>query len=125
MAAGPHLKRLVFLVWLLIAVFYFFLSYRYIRASMADRQFGDYLQYVVQIAGNENRPSKEVRALILVRAQELSLPIRGEQISILGGGPTLDVSVDYIVDIDAPVVHSPIYSKRFEHRVKYQVGKTF
>ena len=125
MAAGPHLKRLVFLVWLLIAVFYFYISYNYIRVSMADRQLADYLQYVVQIAGNDNRPSKEIRALILVKAQELSLPVRGEEISILGGGPTLNVSVDYIVDINVPLVHSQIYSKRFEHRVNYQVGKTF
>jgi len=125
MAASPHLKRLVFLVWLLVAIFYFYLSYNYIRASMADRQFADYLQYVVQIAGNDNRPSKEIRALILVKAQELSLPVRGEQISILGGGATLNVSVDYNVDIEVPLVQSQIYSKRFEHRVKYQVGKTF
>ena len=125
MAASPHIKRLVFLVWLLIAIFYFYLSYTYIRASMADRQFGDYLQYVVQISGNDNRPSKEIRALILVRAQELSLPVRGEQISILGGGTTLNVTVDYIVDIEVPLVRSSIYSKRFEHTVKYQVGKTF
>ena len=125
MAAGPQLKRLVFLVWLLIAVFYFYLSYNYIRVSMADRQLGDYLQYVVQIAGNDNRPSKEIRALILVKAQELSLPVRGEEISILGGGPTLNVTVDYIVDINVPLVHSQIYSKRFEHKVNYQVGKTF
>ena len=125
MAASPHLKRLVFLVWLLVAIFYFYLSYNYIRASMADRKLADYLQYVVQIAGNDNRPSKEIRALILVRAQELSLPVRGEQISILGGGPTLNVTVDYIVDIDVPLVRSQIYSKRFEHTIKYQVGKTF
>src|SRR6266481_10048213 len=122
MAASPHIKRLVFVVWLLIAIFYFYLSYQYIRASMADRQFGDYLQYVVQIAGNDNRPSNEIRALILVKAQELSLPVRGEQISILGGGSSLNVTVDYIVDINVPLVHSQIYSKRFEHKVNYQVG---
>src|SRR5437588_12949724 len=100
MAASPHLKRLVFLVWLLVAIFYFYLSYNYIRASMADRQFADYLQYVVQIAGNDNRPSKEIRALILVKAQELLLPVRGEQISIVGGGATRIVSVDCKVGVE-------------------------
>ncbi|HYR44072.1 MAG TPA: hypothetical protein VER98_13670 [Terriglobia bacterium] len=125
MASSLYLKRLVFLVWLLLAIFYFYLSYSYIRASMADRQFADYLQYVVRISGDENRPSKEIRALILVKAQELSLPVRGEQISILGGGLTLNVTVDYNVDIEVPLVQSLIYSKRFEHAVKYQVGKVF
>jgi hypothetical protein len=125
MAAGPSRKRLVFLVWLLVAFFYFYLSYNYIRASMADRQLADYLQYVVQIAGTDNRPSKEIRALILVKAQELSLPIRGEQITILGGGQTLNVRVDYDVDIDVPLIQQQIYTKKFEHQVAYQVGKSF
>jgi hypothetical protein len=113
------IKRLVFLVWLLVAVFYFYLSWDYIRASMNDKQFGDYLQYVVQIAGPEFRPNKEIRALILVKAEELSLPIHGDQITILGGGDSLNVSVNYDVNIEIPLFHGQLYSKKFEHFVKY------
>lgn len=123
MAAGPNTKRLVFLTWLLVAFFYFYLSYDYIRATTADRQFEDYLQYVVQIAGTEHRPSKEVRALILVKAEELLLPIRGEQITILGGGETLNVSLNYDVDIEVPLIQHQIYSKKFEHQVRYRQAK--
>ena len=119
MAAGPNVKRLVLLVWVLVAFFYFYLSYDYIRASMNDRQFADYLQYVAQIAGTENRPSKEIRALILVKAEELSLPVRGEQISILGGGDSLKIGVSYDIDIDIPLVQRQIYKKTFEHNVRY------
>ena len=121
-AATPGIKRLVLLVWILVAFFYFYLSYNYIRANMNDRQFADYLQYVVQIAGGENRPAKEIRALILVKAEELSLPIRGEQITILGGGDTLNVSVNYDVDIEIPLLQRQIYTKKFEHLAKYQRG---
>jgi hypothetical protein len=121
-AATPGVKRLALFVWLLVAFFYFYLSYDYIRANMNDKQFADYLQYVVQIAGGENRPAKEIRALILVKAEELSLPIRGEQITILGGGNTLNVSVNYDVDIDIPLLQRQIYTKKFEHMAKYQPG---
>jgi len=121
-APAPGVKRLVLLVWILVAFFYFYLSYDYIRANMNDRQFADYLQYVVQIAGLENRPAKEIRALILVKAEELSLPVRGEQITILGGGNTLNVSVNYDVDIDIPLLQRQIYTKKFEHMAKYQPG---
>jgi len=123
MPSSPSSKRLVFLVWLLVAIFYFYLSFDFIRASMNDRQVGEYLQYVVQIAGADYRPVKEVRALILVKAEELSLPIRGEQITILGGGPSLNVSVNYNVDIEIPLLQRQIYTKRFEHSVKYQNAK--
>ena len=120
MAAKPGVKRLVFLVWLLVAFFYFYLSWDYIRANMNDKVFGDYLQYVVQIAAPEHRPTKEIRALILVKAEELSLPIRGEQITILGGGDSLNVSVGYDVNIEIPLIQRQIYTKRFEHFVKYK-----
>jgi hypothetical protein len=123
MAAKPGIKRLVFLVWLLVTFFYFYLSWDYIRANMNDKAFGDYLQYVVQIAAPEYRPTKEIRALILVKAEELSLPIRGEQITILGGGDSLNVSVGYDVNIEIPLIQRQIYTKRFEHFVKYQPPK--
>jgi hypothetical protein len=113
-------KRIVLLLWVLLAIFYFYLSYDYVRVTMNDRQFSDYLQYVVQIAGTERRPAKEIRALILVKAEELALPVTGEQISILGGGDSLNVAVDYDVDIDIPLLQRQIYAKHFEHKVKYQ-----
>ena len=93
MAASPNTKRLVLLSWLLVAVFYFYLSYDYIRASMNDRKFADYVRFVVQTAGNEDRPAKEIRTLILLKAQELSLPIRAGQIGIRGRGQNLNVSI--------------------------------
>jgi hypothetical protein len=120
MAGGPNTKRLVLLVWLLVAIFYFYLSWDYIRASMNDKAFGDYLQYVVQIAAPQNRPVKEIRALILVKAEELSLPIRGEQITILGGGDSLNVRVNYDVNIEIPLIQRQLYTKKFEHFVKYK-----
>ena len=123
MARGPNTKRLVLLVWLLVAFFYFYLSYDYIRVTMSDRQFAQYLQYVVQIAGTDYRPTKEVRALILVKAEELQLPVRGEQITILGGGETLNVAVNYNMDIDVPLLQKTVYTKKFEHYVKYQQKK--
>ena len=87
---------------------------------MNDRAFGDYLQYVVQIAAPQNRPVKEIRALILVKAEELSLPIRGEQITILGGGDSLNVRVSYDVNIEVPLIQRELYAKKFEHFVKYK-----
>ena len=113
-------KRVVLLLWIVVAFFYFYLSYDYIRATSNDRLFADYLQYVVQIAGSENRPAKEIRALILVKADELSLPVRGDQIMIRGGGDSLNVALNYQMDIDVPLFERTIYSKEFEHKVRFK-----
>src|SRR5262245_36538047 len=118
--ASANAKRIVLLLWVLVAFFYFYLSYDYIRVTMNDKQFADYLHYVVQIAGNEHRPAKEVRALILIKAEELSLPVRGEQIMIQGGGDSLNVAVNYNVDIEIPLLQREIYTKKFEHKVAYE-----
>ena len=119
-AASANVKRIVLLLWVLVAFFYFYLSYDYIRVTMNDKTFVDYLQYVVQIAGNEQRPAKEIRALILVKAEELSLPVRGDEITVLGGGDSLNISLHYEVDIEIPLVQREIYTKTFEHKITYQ-----
>src|SRR6185503_6992124 len=100
---SAHNKRLALILWILVALFYFYLSYDYIRATSNDKEMAGYLKYIVQIAGSENRPAKEIRALILVKADELSLPVRGDQITIHGGGDSLDVALNYNVDIDIPL----------------------
>jgi hypothetical protein len=117
---SSHRKRLVLMLWILVAFFYFYLSYDYIRATMNDKKFADYVQYVVQIAGAEQRPQKEIRALILIKAEELKIPIKGDEITILGAGENLNVRLNYQVDIDIPLFERTIYSKEFRHRVEYQ-----
>ena len=113
------LFRSVFLLWVFVAFFYFYLSYDYIQATMRDRDFTDYLDYVVQLAGNESRSAKDVRDLLLVKAEELALPLRGEQIVVRGNGTALSIEVNYDVDIEIPWIQRQIYTKRFEHNLKY------
>src|SRR6185369_17074738 len=94
---GPSARArwMVLAVWILVAVFYFNLSYDYVRVNTHDQRFAEYLQYVVQVAATEHRPPREIRELLLVKAEELSLPIHGDQISIGGSGTGLHVSVGY------------------------------
>ena len=113
-------KRLVLLLWTLVAFFYFYLSYDYIRVTSHDRQFADYVDRIVQIAGNQSRPTKEVRQLLLVKAEELRLPIRPEGIMVMGGGSSLNVNVGYDIDVEIPLLQRQIYTKHFEHKVKYR-----
>ena len=121
-AAKPATTRarwMVLLVWVLVAVVYFNLSYDYIRVTMNDDKFVEYLQYVVQVAGTERRPAREVRALLLVKAEELELPIRGEQIAVKGSGTELNVVVGYEVDIQIPILERGFYRKQFQHKAEF------
>ena len=113
-------RRIALLLWVLVACFYFYLSYDYVRITMDDRKFADYMQYVVQLAGNEGRPAREVRALLLVKAEQLSLPVRGEQIIVHAGVGSVDVAVNYHVNIEFPLIQREIYTEKFEHKARYQ-----
>src|SRR5262245_5735872 len=101
---GTSRRRLVLLLWVLVASFYFYLSYDYIRVTTNDRQFADYIHYVVQLAGNDGRSAKDIRDLLLVRAEQLSLPVQKDQIVVRGQRESLNIAVNYAVDIDIPVL---------------------
>ena len=119
-APNPQTGRIVLLVWILVASFYFRITYDYIRVSMNDEKFTQFFQYIVQLAGAENRPAGEVRSLLLVKADELGLPIRGDQIAISGGGTTLGVVVGYDVAIEIPILERGIYHRRYTHKAFYK-----
>jgi len=114
-------KRLVLMVWILVAIFYFYLSYDYIRIARSDDKFAEYLDHVVQLGAGDNRQPKELRALLLVKADELDLPIRGDQITIQGSGTKLSISVGYDIDIDVPVINRGVYTKHFDHKAVYKM----
>jgi len=116
-------QRLTLLLWVLVASFYFYLCYDYIQMTSNDREFGDYMNYIVQLAGNDGRSPKEVRELLLVKAEQLSLPVRSDQIVVRGQRNTLNIAVNYDVDIDIPVIQREVYRKKFEHDVKYQLPR--
>ena len=123
LAQPSNVKRLVLLLWALVAFFYFYLSYDYIRVTMNDREFTEYLQHIVQIAGAERRPEKDVRELLLEKAGQLSLPLRRDQIAVRANLNSFDVAVNYAVDIEVPLIRREIYTKKFEHTVKYQAPR--
>ena len=122
MAADPKVnaKRLVLLVWVLVAVFYFWLSFDYIRIEMNNERLGNYVRYVVQLAGNESHTPREIRALLLVRADELGINLKGDQIQIKGIGKELKVAVEYEMDIDIPILQRGVYRKHFAHSIAYR-----
>jgi len=114
-----RLRRLVLLTWLMVTFFYFYLSWDYIRVTSSDKRFGEYLEYIVQLAGTERRPPKEVRTLILVKADELGLPVTQDQVAISGVGQTLAVDLTYDVNVEFPGLERVLYKKNFQHTIRY------
>ena len=59
--------RLVLLLWLLVAIFYFYLASDYIQIVMRDDAFEDYLEFSVQLVGSQGRANAELRELVMAK----------------------------------------------------------
>ena len=119
-AGKTRIRLIVLILWILLAAFYFSLAYDYVIASNKDKELNTYLQYIVEVCGDDNRPNKEVRTLVLTRAEELMINLRGDQVAVSGAGQTLKISVSYMVDINMPILRQSIYRKVFQHETAYR-----
>ena len=113
---ASHAQRYVaMLLWMFLGFLYVFLISQWLTVSNRDRLFTEYIDHVIQVAANEQRPAKEVRALILIKAGDLFLPVQEDEIQITGKGLALRAAVHYKVDISLPIVNQPVYRMRFDH----------
>ena len=119
-ASKTRVRLVVLMLWILLAAFYFSLAYDYIIASNKDKELDTYLQYIVEVCGDDHRPNKEVRTLVLTRAEELMINLRGDQVAVSGSGQSLKISVSYMVDINMPILRQSIYRKVFQHETSYR-----
>ncbi len=119
-ASKTRVRLIVLTLWILLAAFYFSLAYDYVIASNKDKELNTYLQYIVVVCGDDHRPNKEVRMLVLTRAEELMISLRGDQVAVSGNGQSLKISVSYMVDINMPILGQSIYRKVFQHETAYR-----
>jgi hypothetical protein len=117
---NPNTRRIVMLLWITVAFLYSAVAYDFIIASSKDKKLEDYLQYAVLVFGDDNRTTGDVRTLVLLRADQLDLKLRGDQIAVSGNGTSLKIGVNYAVDINMPIVHRSIYTKVFQHQAVYR-----
>jgi len=94
---------------------YVFMISQWLTVNNRDKLFTEYVDHVIQVAANEQRPAKEVRTLILIKAEDLFLPVQEDEIQITGKGLALRAAVHYKVDISLPIVNQPVYRMRFDH----------
>ena len=117
---NKNVKRLVVLFWVVVAFYYFAVSFDYISKELNNDRLADYAQKIVQLAGTETRTPKEVRALLMVQADELRIPLEPSQIKVLGSGASLRVTFEYDVTLTIPILNRGFYSRHYQHNVSYK-----
>lgn len=116
---SPARYRLFLLFWILVAVFYSYLATDYIRTVMRDDEFGEYVEFAVDLVGRQGRSAAELRQLVDAKARELSLPLDEMNIEITDDEHVIGVTLDYKVGIDVPVIPRIRYEREFRHAARF------
>ena len=53
-APNVHAKRLVLFVWVLVLIFYFYISYDYLRVQRTDDKFAEAMQHIAQVGADRD-----------------------------------------------------------------------
>ena len=104
-------------LWLVLAFVFLSLGKQWIEFTSADKQLTEYVDSLESQAALQHRPAKEIRTLVLMKAEQLSIPAQDDQITVTGQGETLRTTIAYDAEIRIPVVDRVLYRMEFNHNL--------
>jgi hypothetical protein len=87
----------------------------WVTLNRRDQVFTAYAEGVIQTGMQQGSSAKDIRALLLLKANDLLMTIRPEELRVTGSGQTLKATVRYYADLSMPLVNQPVYRVRFNH----------
>jgi len=104
-------------LWLVLAFIFLSLGKQWILFTSADKQLSDYLDTLQRQGALHQRAASDIRRLIVLKVQELSIPAQEDQISVTGQGESLRTIIAYNEEIRVPVVDRVLYRMEFSHNL--------
>jgi hypothetical protein len=93
------------------------LGKQWILFTSTDKQLTDYVDTLERQAALHQRGASDIRRLVILKVQELSIPAEEEQISVTGQGESLRTIIAYNEEIRIPVVDRVLYRLEFNHNL--------
>jgi len=117
---SPARRYVTLCLWLVVVLMFFSLAKQWIVLTSSDKEFTEYVESVLRRAAIDHRPAKEIRTLLLVKAEQLSIPVSEERIGVTGQGQTLGTVIAYDREIKVPMLGGPLYRMEFRHNLSYE-----
>ena len=114
---SPARRYITLCLWLVVVLMFFSLAKQWIVLTSSDKEFTEYVESVLRRAAIDHRPAKEIRTLLLVKAEQLSIPVSEERIDITGHGQMLGTVIAYDREIKIPMLGGPLYRMEFRHNL--------
>jgi hypothetical protein len=104
-------------LWLVLAFVFLSLGKQWILFTSTDKQLTDYVDTLERQAALHQRAASDIRRLVILKVQELSIPAEEDQISVTGQGESLRTIIAYNEEIRVPVVDRVLYRMEFNHNL--------
>ena len=117
---SPARRYVTLCLWLVVVLMFFSLAKQWIVLTSSDKEFTEYVGSVLRRAAIDHRPAKEIRTLLLVKAEQLSIPVSEGRIDVTGQGQTLGTVIAYHREIKVPMLGGPLYRMEFRHNLSYE-----
>ena len=112
---SPARRYIALCLWLVVILTFFSLAKQWIVLTSSDKEFTEYVESVLRRAAIDHRSAKEIRTLLLVKAEQLSIPVEDERIDITGQGQTLGTVIAYDRELEIPLLGGRLYRMEFRH----------
>jgi hypothetical protein len=104
-------------LWLVLAFVFLSLGKQWVVFTSADKQLTEYADTLERQGALQHRPAKDIRALVMMKAEQLSIPAQDDQITVTGQGETLRTIIAYDAEFRIPVVDRVLYRMEFNHNL--------
>ncbi len=105
--------------YVLLSLVLVYFAFHYVPIYIYAYQFNDFVRSEVKFAGGSKRSVATITENILVKAEQLGLPVEGDDIKVTREGPFFTLDVSYRVPVDLRI---------YQHELEFESslsGQTF
>ena len=106
-------SKLGCIVWSAVFALAILIAWKMIPVKVNSAEMADYMVEVAQFH-SARKPPEELRAMILVRASELNIPLAKANVTVVRTGDRIRMTVEYTIPVDFP---GYTYNWHFRHEV--------
>src|SRR6476646_5825858 len=100
LGTGQSVRRYLALgLWMIVGSLFFSLAWQWIGFTSSDQQLKDYVGSVIRRSTLDRRVPRDVRRLIAIKADQLSIAIPEDGLSVTGGPGNLRTVIAYDTEL--------------------------
>jgi len=107
-------------VWVVVFAIFSSLAWQWIALNSSDKELTEYVEGLVRRSAFDRRSAKEIRDLVLLKAEQLSIPMPEQAVNVSGQGESLQTTFTYDTVINVPILRHELYRMEFTHQVRFK-----